>query len=417
LFSDYNISYYVPYPNLNTFFVSENNVDYDLYYDADFNGEIYLSFELYDYNINKYIDDYDSLSFNLDLKYANKTYNLYSNSNLDLDICNLINNRTHNCIIDFNIKNLHNQENLDYTTYSLDLNIIDLNILISKNIVFNLTKNTGGTTGSNSNKKSSPSGSLPPSFIEVDYTSNIENLQNVLLILKKSYLNKKILFNSFLLDLEDINFVLDLNKSYIDIYSDYNIIMEKYNNLEKINIVNSFSAYKKINDLNSSFVIENYLSKFISVLEIIDSKGVVVNKYYFVEIDTNNYLLNNNYVFIDNIPLNLIVNSTSSDIFNLNINSYDFISFNKDINYLINFFDFQDYELLSYYPLLVNYNILDNNIVSCKLDIEDLQNTTTTTNFKSKSYLLFLILFVFAFLFIIYYIFKIKKKKINLKKN
>ena len=425
LFNDYNITYFTAYPDFSDFSLSESNIDYDLY-NSDFNGDVTFSFNLYDYNINKNNLDYNIFNYNLNLT-DNSTfnYNIINNQNVDLNTCTKSNNRIYNCEYIFNIKDMHTTENLSYNTYFLNLNIGDLNKAVSKSFVFDLTNDTGGGGGNNNNPSGgSPFSSLP--IIIVDCNKEKDALQNNLFLLKKDYFDRKLLFNSFLLSIEDINFNLDLNKPFIDVYSDYNTILEKYNSLEDLKILSSFFASRKIESFNNNnncdnynkYIIENYLSKKVSIIDIIDSNSNILSKYYFVEIDTNNIKLDENMFFIDYVPsIDLIVDITYSNVnlFDVNMDSNNCIFFNKDVNYLLDFYAVNNIKLINTMPLLLKVktsddlfsklNIFDN------LSINNNDNNSTNTDFKINSSFFILILFlVIVFLLFIYFIFKIKKK-------
>ncbi len=371
------LSYYTPYP-LSNFNLSKTNITYNLYNSSSFNGDINLTFTIF----NNYIKDNNTHTFDVSLNNT-QTITIDENILLSTNICSQ-GNKESECFYVFNIKDIHNQNNLSYGDYNLTLTIDDLNIQHAKNFTLNLTRPPSG----GSNKSSSTNPSAPPPSPPQEPIDEQKIIENTIVLLEKDFLQEKQLFeNYFLSNFQDqISFDINFSQDLSLIKEDYNKLLEKYNTRNKINI-KEYSLTKDNKEEKQVIEDNNY---FIT--------KTLTKKTYLIEIttkeDTQTYL----FIKINHINKQTIDFIKKQEIIEYegDINSFldNMIVFNKDIKYLI------DYKQISNKV----YQIQEK-----KKEQEDkiyIEEQKKQINF---SLLLLPIIFIFCF-FIGYYLYKTKSQ-------
>lgn len=306
---NYSLSFFIPFPKINDLSITSQNINYSLY--NSFLGDLDFSFTITDYNILKNDSNFLPLTFDLNLTNENRSISILNDQNIDNNICTNIDLTTKSCNVVFNIKNINNLYNLTNGQYQLKL-ITDK--IYSTLLNFDLTHSTGGSGGS-SGSGSAPSTSQP----KTDSSPN--KYTEILDLLKLNYFQQKQLFQRYLLNFPDLNF--DLNFSDTNFSKDYDLLLDNYNNLPKLEIIDINYSQKDpfFNDQNYSFVFFN--NKKITQLLVISDTN---KEYLFVEIDNNN-----DQSILDHFP-DFVIAKTSYPVTRFDNN---FIYIESNLNYLV----------------------------------------------------------------------------------
>jgi hypothetical protein len=315
---NYSLTFFVPFPKITSFSLNPNNINYSLY--NSFLGDLNFSFVIEDYNILKNDSDFSPLTFDINLTNENRSLSILKDQNIDNNICENLDLTSKYCSFLINIKNINNSYSLTNGNYEF---VLLTNQLKKIPFIFNLSRPSGGSGGSHTSSSSS-SCSLP-----TPKPPQSVNYKEVLDLLEQNYITKKDLFDSYLLDFPILNF--DLNVDCNTFSSDYNSLLEAYNNLPNIDLKKTTISNKLPFFDNKEYDVINNYSKKITFLTSNNKK------YIFVEIDLN---FNEN-IILDNLDYSKVIETTED------LNKFDsnFVIINKDLNYLLldsaqnNYFD------------------------------------------------------------------------------
>lgn len=364
--NNYSLRFFIPSPKIKDLTLSPSNINYSLY--SSFSGDLNFSFIIEDYNLLKKDSNFSPLTFDLNLVNEDRSISLLKDQNIDNNICKNIDLTSKFCSFLINIKNINNSYSLTNGSYDFSFFTTQLNTVP---FVFNLSRPNGGSGGSS--KSSSSSSSSPPT----PKPPQSVNYTEVLDLLEQNYITKKDLFASYLLDFPILNF--DLNTDCNTFSSDYNSLLEVYNNLPNIELTKTTISKDLPFFESKEHDIVNSYSKKITFLTSNNKK------YVFVEIDLN---FNEN-IILENLDSSKVIKSTED------LNKFDsnFIIINKDLNYLLldsaqnNYFD-----LIEIIKKSKEKKIIDNEIV-LEEEIKEVKNYKIT--YGVIIFILFLLLFWF----------------------
>ncbi|MDD3244827.1 MAG: hypothetical protein PHU47_01630 [Candidatus ainarchaeum sp.] len=307
---NYSLSFFIPFPKINDLSITPQNINYSLY--NSFLGDLNFSFIIEDYNILKNDSNFLPLSFDLNLTNENKSISILNDQNIDNNICTNVDLTTKSCNVVFNIKTINNIHNLTNGQYQLKL---ITNNIYSTPLNFDLTHSTGGSGGS-SGSGSAPSTSQP----KTDFSPN--KYTEILDLLKLNYFQQKQLFERYLLNFPNLNF--DLNFSDINFSKNYDLLLDNYNNLPKLKIIDINYSQKDPFFNNEDYSFVSFNNKKITQLLVISDTN---KEYLFVEIDNNN-----DQLILDHFPY-FVIAKTSFPITRFDNN---FIYIESNLNYLVN---------------------------------------------------------------------------------
>jgi len=364
--NNYSLRFFIPSPKIKDLTLSPSNINYSLY--SSFPGDLNFSFIIEDYNLLKNDSNFSPLTFDLNITNEDRSIPILKDQNIDNNICKNIDLTSKFCSFLINIKNINNSYSLTNGSYDFSFFTTQLNTVP---FVFNLSRPSGGSGGSS--KSSSSSSSSPPT----PKPPQTPNYVEILDLLKQNYITKKDLFASYLLDFPILSF--DLNVDSNTFSSDYNSLLEEYNNLPNIEITKTTISKDLPFFESKEHDIVNSYSKKITFLTSNNKK------YVFVEIDLN---FNEN-IILDNLDSSKIIKSTED------LNKFDsnFVIINKDLNYLLldsaqnNYFD-----LIEIIKKSKVKEIIDNEIV-LEEEIKEVKNYKIT--YGVIIFILFLLLFWF----------------------
>ncbi len=307
---NYSLSFFIPSPKINDLSITPQNINYSLY--NSFLGDINFSFTITDYNILKNDSDFSPLSFDLNLTNENRSISILNDQNIDNNICTNVDLTTKSCNVVFNIKTINNFHNLTNGQYQIKL---ITNNIYSTPLNFDLTHSTGGSGGS-SGSGSAPSTSQP----KTDFSPN--KYTEILDLLKLNYFQQKQLFERYLLNFPNLDF--DLNFSDINFSKNYDLLLDNYNNLPKLKIIDINYSQKDPFFNNEDYSFVSFNNKKITQLLVISDTN---KEYLFVEIDNNN-----DQLILDHFP-DFVIAKTSYPITRFDNN---FIYIESNLNYLVN---------------------------------------------------------------------------------